>query len=241
MINAADLDPFFHPAMSPGATSPRDTAHLGGMLEVGLHFRNSCQHDHGLASLIFRSRSDLIAGQIECDAISLIGGRKMQRLPVDHDPSGAHAEKTAEIDHGSQYLSALIDQAIDDASQVLLGTAADLLAEHRLNALIGQDRLPRVLVVIGVRGDGWCCTRLMDFFGQGSPSGRRANARREDRGGKKITTHGPLPSDRYALNAKHRCRFPWGRENTGLRKTGFRIMSKLTAILADIRITTSRL
>src|SRR6266487_5221010 len=141
MINAADLDPFFHPAMSPGATSPRDTAHLGGMLEVGLHFRNSCQHDHGLASLIFRSRSDLIAGQIEGDAISLIGGRKMQRLPVDHDPSGAHAEKTAEIDHGSQYLSALIDQDIDDASQVLLGTTADLLAEHCLNALIGQDRL----------------------------------------------------------------------------------------------------
>src|SRR6266699_401212 len=162
MINAADLDPFFHPAMSPGATSPRDTAHLGGMLEVGLHFRNSCQHDHGLASLIFRSRSDLIAGQIEGDAISLIGGRKMQRLPVDHDPSGAHAEKTAEIDHGSQYLSALIDQDIDDASQVLLGTAADLLAEHCLNALIGQDRLPRVLVVIGVRG-GCARTAAEDF------------------------------------------------------------------------------
>src|SRR6266480_3651896 len=80
MINAADLDPFFHPAMSPGATSPRDTAHLGGMLEVGLHFRNSCQHDHGLASLIFRSRSDLIAGQIEGDAISLIGGRSRSDL-----------------------------------------------------------------------------------------------------------------------------------------------------------------
>src|SRR6266568_258408 len=101
-----------------------------------------------------------------------MGRSKMQRLPVDHDPSGAHAEKTAEIDHGSQYLSALIDQDIDDASQVLLGTAADLLAEHRLNALIGQDRLPRVLVVIGVRADGWCCTRFTDFFGQASPRRR---------------------------------------------------------------------
>src|SRR6266516_7238345 len=72
---------------------------LRPMLEVGLHFRNSCQHDHGFAGLIFRSRSDLIAG----DAVALIGGRKMQRRPVDDDPSVPHAKKTAEIDHRGPY------------------------------------------------------------------------------------------------------------------------------------------
>src|SRR6266496_2331702 len=67
---------------------------LRPMLEVGLHFRNSCQHDHGFAGLIFRSRSDLIAGEIEGDAVALIGGRKMQRRPVDDDLSIPHAKKT---------------------------------------------------------------------------------------------------------------------------------------------------
>jgi hypothetical protein len=87
------------------------------MLEVGLHFRNSCQHDHGFAGLIFRSRSDLIAGEIEGDAVALIGGKKMQRRPVDDDPSIPHAKKTAEIDHGGPYLPGLIDQHIDDPAK----------------------------------------------------------------------------------------------------------------------------
>ncbi len=62
-----------------------------------------------VAGLIFKNRSDLIAGQVEGDAIALIGGRKMQRHPVDDDPSVPHAEKAAEIDDGGPYLPALID------------------------------------------------------------------------------------------------------------------------------------
>src|SRR5262249_15067685 len=109
--------------------STRDTAHLGHAGD-GLHFRNGCQNDHRLAGLIFGSRSDLIAGQIESNAVALIGGCKMQRYPANDDPSIPHAEKTTEIDHGGAYLPPLIDQDVDDPAQVFPGAAADLFAEH---------------------------------------------------------------------------------------------------------------
>jgi hypothetical protein len=69
----------------------------------------------------------------------LLGRRKMQRPPVDHDLSAAHAEKTAEIDHGSAHLPTSIDQDIDDTAQVLPGTAADLLAQRTLNVVREQN------------------------------------------------------------------------------------------------------
>ena len=109
--------------------STHDTAHWGHAGD-GLHFWNGCQHDHRPANLILRSRSDLIAGQIEGDAVALIGGCKMQRYPANDDPSIPYAEKTAEIDHGGAYLPALIDQDVDYPAQVLPGAAADLFAEH---------------------------------------------------------------------------------------------------------------
>jgi hypothetical protein len=80
---------------------------------AALHSWSSCQHDHWLAGLIFRSRSDLIAGQIEGEAVALIGECKMQRLPSQQRPSGPHAEKNAEIDHGGPYLPPVIDQDVD--------------------------------------------------------------------------------------------------------------------------------
>src|SRR6266516_7331629 len=155
------------------------------MLKIGLNRWNSGQslaaeHDNGLAGLIFGSRADLIAGQIEADAISLIGRRKMQRAPINYDLSAAHAEKTAEIDHSSTHLPALVDKDIDDTTQVLPGTAADLLAERTLNVLRVQNRLPGVLAVLGVPGCGRCRPGSMDVLGQGSRRGQRANARRED-------------------------------------------------------------
>ena len=52
----------------------------------------AAEHDNGLAGLIFRSRADLIAGQIKADAIWLIGRRKMQGPPIDYDFSAAHTE-----------------------------------------------------------------------------------------------------------------------------------------------------
>ena len=144
------------------------------MLKIGLHRWNSgrslaAEHDNGLAGLIFGSRADLIAGQIEADAISLIGRRKMQRPPIDYDLSAAHAEKPAEIDHSGTHLPAFVDQDIDDTTQALPGTAADLLAERTLNVLRVQNRLPGVLAVMGVRGR--CRYGLMDVLGQGSRRG----------------------------------------------------------------------
>ncbi len=38
----------------------------------------------------------------------------MQGHPIDYEFSAAHTEKTAEIDHGSAHLPALIDEDIDD-------------------------------------------------------------------------------------------------------------------------------
>ena len=73
----------------------------------------------------------------------------MQGPPIDYDFSPAHTEKTAEIDHGSAHLSGMIDQDIDDTTQVLPRTAADLLAERTLNVLRVQNRLPGVLAVMG--------------------------------------------------------------------------------------------
>ena len=146
------------------------------MLKIGLHRWNSGQslaaeHDNGLAGLIFGSRADLIAGQIEADAISLMGGCKMQRAPINYDLSAAHAEKTAEIDHSSTHLPALIDQDIDDTTQVLPGPAADLFAERTLNVMREQNRLPGVLAVMGVPGCGRCRPWLTDLLGQGSHRG----------------------------------------------------------------------
>src|SRR5262249_11437379 len=98
--------------------------HTWAVPEFALHFRNSCQDDHGLPGLIFRSCSDLIAGQIDGHAVAVIGRCKMQRYPVNDDPSIPNAEKTAEIDYGSPYLSPLIDQHIDNPA------VTDLFAEH---------------------------------------------------------------------------------------------------------------
>src|SRR6266699_4753791 len=69
-------------------------------------------------------------------------------------PPSRHAKKTAEIDHGGPYLPGLIDQHIDDPAQVFPGAAADLLAKHPHDVLVRQDRLPGVLVVVGIGGGG---------------------------------------------------------------------------------------
>ena len=130
----------------------------------------AAEHDNGLAGLIFRSRADLIAGQIKADAIWLIGRRKMQGPPIDYDFSAAYTEKTAEIDHGSAHLPALVDEDIDDTTKVLPCTAADLLAERTLNVLREQNRSPGV-AVMGIPRCGCCRPRLVDLLGQGSRRG----------------------------------------------------------------------
>ena len=107
--------------------------------------------------------------------------------------SAAHTEKTAEIDHGSAHLPVLVDEDIDDTTQVLPGTAADLLAERTLNVVREQNRSPGVLAVMRVPGCGRCRPGLMDVLGQGSRRGQRTNACREDSSGKKVATHGDLP------------------------------------------------
>ena len=75
----------------------------------------------------------------------------MQRSPVDYDLSAAHAKKPAEIDYSSANLPAFI-QDIDDATQILPGTALDILAERTPNILREQSRLPSILAVLGGRG-----------------------------------------------------------------------------------------
>src|SRR5580698_6756799 len=55
--------------------------------------RGAEHHDRGVF-LVFRCGGHLILGQIERDAVALVGdAAEMQRVPVDHDFATADAEK----------------------------------------------------------------------------------------------------------------------------------------------------
>src|SRR6266436_6063833 len=89
-------------------------------------------HDRRIL-LVFRRRRHLFLGQLERDAVALVGNApEMQRVPVDHDFPAADAEKTAEIDDGRAHRSGPIDDHVDDAAHVLVGRAANLAAEHAM-------------------------------------------------------------------------------------------------------------
>src|SRR5258705_3842354 len=90
-------------------------------------------HDRRIL-LVFRRRRHLLLGQLERDAVALIGNApEMKRVPVDHDFPAADAEKTAEINDGRAHRSGAIDDHIDDTPHVLVGRAANLAAEHAMS------------------------------------------------------------------------------------------------------------
>ena len=87
------------------------------------------QHDEGLALLVFRRGLHLVARELKYDPAALLAGGKVQRFPIDRDLSAADAEESAKIDDGGTGLPGLIDDHVDDAAHILVGSAADLPAE----------------------------------------------------------------------------------------------------------------
>src|SRR5262249_18360483 len=80
------------------------------------------EHYQSLAVLVFRCGVDLIARQVQRDAVVLAAGRgERQGIPVDGDPAIADAEKAAEVDDGRAHLSGAIDHHVDHPSHVLAG------------------------------------------------------------------------------------------------------------------------
>ncbi len=63
----------------------------------------------------------------------------MERFPVHRDFAAADAEEAAEIDDRGTRLAGAVDQHVDDAPHVLIGSAADLAANDGLDFLGAKD------------------------------------------------------------------------------------------------------
>jgi hypothetical protein len=85
----------------------------------------------GLTVLVFRSRLDLIAGQIKRDfGVRLAWRRKVEGAPLQCDFAVADAEKAAEIDDRGTHEAIAIDDYIDNAAHILVGGAQNLAAKN---------------------------------------------------------------------------------------------------------------
>src|SRR6266481_2804597 len=105
----------------------------------GVQTTRRAKHNKRRVFLIFRSRRYLLLGQLECDAVALVGNAaEVKRVPVDDDFSAADTEEAAEIDHGGAYRAFAIHDRVDDAPHVLVGGAADLAAEDSV-CIAGAD------------------------------------------------------------------------------------------------------
>src|SRR5262249_30815436 len=67
------------------------------------------EHDHRLARLVFGRKANLVARELERDAVRPAVRREVQRVPIDRDLAAADAEEAAEIDDGRPHLPGLID------------------------------------------------------------------------------------------------------------------------------------
>src|SRR3954452_5728913 len=112
-------------------------AYSGALLFRGKRLKapGRTQHDNRLLVLVFRRSLHLITRESQRNEITLAVS-KVQRVPVDRDLAAADAKKAAEIDNSGSYAPLTVDQDVDDAPHVLIGTASHLLAEDAL-------RLPR--------------------------------------------------------------------------------------------------
>ena len=100
-------------------------------------------HDDNWFALLEDGRlSQLICRQSGNELFHTARLRKVQRMPVNRDLSGADAQKAAEIDDDGLHHPAAIDDDIDDAAQILACCALHRLAEK------GFGRIP-------VSNDGW--------------------------------------------------------------------------------------
>src|SRR5260370_4818394 len=99
-----------------------------------LQAAGGAKHHDWCILLVFRRRHHLLLGQLERDAVALVGNApETQRVPADHDFPAADAEKTAEIDDGRAHRTRAIDDHVDDAPHGLVGPAANLAAEHAMS------------------------------------------------------------------------------------------------------------
>src|SRR5262245_6956719 len=113
-------------------------------------------HHHWLAALIFRRQSHLVAGEVERDRPRWLSRRgDIQRAPIDGDLTRADAEKPAEVDDRRVNLAVAAHDDVHDPSHVLVGTAANALAEDGGDLLVVEYRGWRAGRRIGRCGGRW--------------------------------------------------------------------------------------
>src|ERR1051326_2751379 len=118
-------------------TSGQPALELWGRARGGTHYH------HWLAGTVFRGGFDLIAGEVDGEALRPVLRREMQRPPVDHHLAAADAQESAEVDHGGAHRGGLIDQHLDDVAHVLAGAALHRSAEDGLQVTVRKHRLRR--------------------------------------------------------------------------------------------------
>src|SRR5262245_32033315 len=113
-------------------------------------------HYHRLTPLVFRRQSHLVAGEVEGDGPRwLPRWGEIQRAPVDRDLARADAEKPAEVDDRRVNLAVAAHDDVHDPSHVLVGAAANALAEDGGDLLVVEYRRRRAGRRIGRCGGRW--------------------------------------------------------------------------------------
>ncbi len=97
-------------------------------------------HHHRLTPLVFRRQSHLVAGEVQGDRPGLSCRGEIQRAPIDRDLARADAEKPAEVDDGRMNLAVAAHDDVHDPSHVLIGAAANALAEDGGDLLVVEYR-----------------------------------------------------------------------------------------------------
>src|SRR5438105_2013611 len=99
----------------------------------GLQTAGRAEHDHRSIFLVFGRLAHLFLGQLQRDAVALVGdAAKTKGAPVDHDLTAADTEEAAEIDHRGAHHAVAADDDVDNAAHVLVGGAADLAAKDAM-------------------------------------------------------------------------------------------------------------
>src|SRR5262245_28059570 len=115
--------------------------------------RRADHHDR-FAALIFRRQPHRVAGEVERDRPGLSCRGEIQRAPIDRDLARTDAEKPAEVDDGRVDLAVAAHDDVHDPSHVLIGAAANALAEDGGDLLVVEYRRRRAGGGIGGGGGG---------------------------------------------------------------------------------------
>src|SRR5262249_34534742 len=101
-------------------------------------------------------QSHLVAGEVERDRPGWLPRRgEIQRAPIDRDLARADAEKPAEVDDRRVNLTVAAYDDVHDPSHVLVGAAANALAEDGGDLLVVEYRGRRAGRRIGRCGGRW--------------------------------------------------------------------------------------